>query len=410
MAVEKPISSSVSGYEIAFGLATQEAPAQLKQKHGKLYIGIPKEKFFQEQRIALTPESVSILVSNGHRVVIESKAGEGAHFKDRDFSEAGAEIVFDPEKVFDAEIILKVAPLSEEELSLLKMRQILISPIHLPTIKDDYILKLMNKRITALAIEYMKDEAGTFPFVRSMSEIAGSVVIIIAAEYLSNAQNGQGILLGGISGVPPAKVVVLGAGVVGEFATRTALGLGANVKIFDNNIYKLMRLQNNVGRRLYTSSIYPDVLQREMSTADVVVGAIHSESGRTPILVTEEMVSQMKPGSVVIDVSIDQGGVFETSEITSHQNPTFKKYGVIHYCVPNISSRVSKVASYSISNILYSRLLKSTEYGGFEKFLRYDAGSRHGVYIYHGSLTNKYLSERFGLKYTDIDLLFTAAF
>ncbi len=410
MAIEKPVSSSFSGYEVAFGLAPQESPAQLKRKTSKLFIGIPKEKFFQEQRVALTPESVSILVSNGHRVVIESDAGKGAHFKDRDYSEAGAEIVFETQKVFDAEIILKVAPLSEDELAMMKMHQILISPIHLPTIKEDYIIKLMSKRVTTLALEYMKDEAGTFPFVRSMSEIAGSVVIIIAAEYLSNAQNGQGILLGGISGVPPAKVVILGAGVVGEFATRAALGIGANVKIFDNNIYKLMRLQNNIGRRLYTSSIYPDVLLNEISNADVVVGAIHSESGRTPIIITEEMVSQMKPRSVIIDVSIDQGGVFETSEITSHEKPTFTKYDVIHYCVPNIASRVSKVASYAISNILYSRLLKASEYGGLEKYMYYDAGSRHGVYIYRGSLTNKYLSEKFNLKYTDIDLLFSASF
>ncbi|HXH17985.1 MAG TPA: alanine dehydrogenase [Chitinophagales bacterium] len=409
MAIEKPVSSTFSGYEVAFGLAPQEVTAQLKRKTSKMFIGIPKEKLFQEQRVALTPESVSILVSNGHRVVIESEAGKGAHFKDKDYSEAGAEIVYDVKKVFEAEIILKVAPLSEEEISMMQLHQILISPIHLPTIKDEYIIKLMNKRVTTLALEYIKDEAGSFPFVRSMSEIAGSVVIIIAAEYLSNAQNGQGILLGGISGVPPAKVVILGAGVVGEFATRAALGIGANVKIFDNNIYKLMRLQNNIGRRLFTSSIYPDILLREISTADVVVGAIHSESGRTPIIVTEEMVSQMKPRSVIIDVSIDQGGVFETSEVTSHENPTFTKYDVIHYCVPNIPSRVSKVASYAISNILHSKLLKASEFGGLEKYLYYDAGTRHGVYIYRGSLTNKYLSERFNLKYTDIDLLFTAS-
>ncbi len=406
---QKPVSSSFSGYEVAFGLATKESPAQLKHKTSKLFIGIPKEKLFQEQRVALTPESVNILVSNGHRILIESKAGDGAHFKDRDYSDAGAEIVYDHEKVFEAEIILKVAPLSEEEIGLLKMHQILISPIHLPTISDDYIIKLMNKKITALAIEYMKDEAGTFPFVRSMSEIAGSVVIIIAAEYLSNVENGQGILLGGISGVPPAKVVILGAGVVGEFATRTALGLGANVKVFDNNIYKLMRLQNNIGTRIYTSSIYPDVLLREISSADVVVGAIHSELGRSPVIVTEEMVSQMKKGAVIIDVSIDQGGVFETSEVTTHQKPTYRKYDVIHYCVPNIASRVSRVASYSISNILYSRLLKACEYGGLEKYLHYDVGSRHGVYIFRGSLTNKYLSDKFNLKYTNIDLLFTAS-
>lgn len=402
-------SSSFSGYEAAFGLSPQEAPAMVEEKTSKLFIGIPKEKTFPEQRVPLTPESVNLLVSNGHRVVIESKAGKGAHFKDTDFSEAGAEIVDDYEKVFEAEILLKVAPFSEEEMNLLKMHQILISPIHLPKINAEYIQKLISKKVTALAIEYMKDESGTFPFVRSISEIAGNAVMVIAAEYLSNAKNGQGILLGGISGVPPAKVVILGAGVVGEFAARTALGLGANVKVFDDNIYKLMRLQNNLGVRIYTSSLYPDVLLKEITTADVVVGAIHSESGRSPVIVTEEMVTEMKHGAVIMDVSIDQGGIFETSEMTSHENPTFVKHGVIHYCVPNIASRVSKVASYAISNILYSRLLRSSEYGGFEKFLHYDIGSRHGVYIYRGCLTNRYLGERFGIKHTDIDLLFTAS-
>ena len=400
--------SSFSGYEAQFGMSPQEAPALMRTRSSKLFIGVPKEKTFQEKRVALTPESVSILVSNGHRVMIETKAGKGAHFTDNDYSEAGAEIVENHEQVFEAEIVLKVAPLSEDEISLLKMHQILISPIHLPTLAADYIQKLMAKKITALAIEYMKDESGTFPFVRSISEIAGSTVIVMAAEYLSNANNGQGILLGGISGVPPAKVVILGAGVVGEFAARTALGLGANVKVFDNTIYKLMRLQNNIGFRVYTSSMYPDVLLEEIATADVVVGAIHSESGRSPILVTEEMVQQMKKGSVIMDVSIDQGGCFETSEITTHENPTFKKYGVIHYCVPNIASRVARVASYANSNIIYSRLLKSSEFGGFEKFLHYDVASRHGVYIYRGRLTNKYLSERFNIKYTEIDLLFAS--
>jgi alanine dehydrogenase len=283
----------------------------------------------------------------------------------------------------------------------LKMNQILISPIHLPTINDSFLNKLMKKKVTALALEYIKDEAGSFPFVRAMSEIAGSNAIQIAGELLSSAKNGQGLLLGGISGVPPANVVILGSGVVGEFATRAALGLGASVKIFDNNIYKLMRLQNNVNRRLFTSAFYPDVLQKELEDADVVVGAIHSELGRTPVVVTEEMVSMMKPGSVIVDVSIDQGGVFETSE--------FKKYDVIHYCVPNIASRVARTSSYAMSNILSLRLLKSAELGGLEKLFYYDHTSRHGVYIYKGCLTNKHLSERFNIKHTNIDLLFAGS-
>lgn len=405
--LDKPFSGR--GYATQFGLSPVEAPAYLGNKKHQLYIGIPKEKSFQENRVPLTPDAVDILVANGHRILIETKAGEGAHFKDKDYSEAGAEIVYDTKKVFEAEIILKVAPPSEEEMNLLKMHQILISPIHLPTLKDTFINTLMHKKVTALALEYIKDEAGSFPFVRSMSEIAGSSAVQIAGELLNSTKNGQGILLGGISGVPPANIVILGAGVVGEFATRAALGLGASVKVFDNNIYKLMRLQNNVGRRLFTSAFYPDVLQKELEDADVAIGAIHSESGRTPIIVSEEVVSMMKPGAVIIDVSIDQGGVFETSEVTSHQSPTFKKYDVIHYCVPNIASRVARTASYAMSNILSSRLLKSSELGGIEKLFYYDHTSRHGVYIYKGCLTNKHLSERFNIKHTNIDFLFSAS-
>lgn len=405
--LDKPYSGR--GYATQFGLSPAEAPAYLGNKKHQLYIGIPKEKSFQENRVPLTPDAVDILVANGHRILIETKAGEGAHFKDKDYSEAGAEIVYDTKKVFEAEIILKVAPPSEEEMNLLKMHQILISPIHLPTLKDTFINTLMHKKVTALALEYIKDEAGSFPFVRSMSEIAGSSAVQIAGELLNSTKNGQGILLGGISGVPPANIVILGAGVVGEFATRAALGLGASVKVFDNNIYKLMRLQNNVGRRLFTSAFYPDVLQKELEDADVAIGAIHSESGRTPIIVSEEVVSMMKPGAVIIDVSIDQGGVFETSEVTSHQSPTFKKYDVIHYCVPNIASRVARTASYAMSNILSSRLLKSSELGGIEKLFYYDHTSRHGVYIYKGCLTNKHLSERFNIKHTNIDFLFSAS-
>lgn len=407
--VEEQKRSSFSGYAAQFGLLPQEETTLVGSKDKKLFIGIPKESSFQENRIPLTPESVQTLTNNGHRVLMETKAGTGSHFTDRDFTEAGAEIAYSPEQVFEANIICKFAPPTEPEIDLLKMHQVLITPLHLPTLKDEYIRKLMQKKVTALAVEYIKDESNTYPFVRSMSEIAGSCVMLLAAEYLSTTRNGQGILIGGISGVPPSNVVVLGAGVVGEFVARAALGLGATVKVFDNNIYKLMRLQNNIGSRIFTSTIFPDVLERELITADVAVGAIHSESGRTPVVVTEEMVAQMKAGSVVIDVSIDQGGCFETSEITTHQNPTFKKYDVIHYCVPNIASRVARTASYAMSNLLSKTLLRASDLGGFDRFLHLDPACRHGVYIYRGCLTNSHLGERFNIKHTDIDLLFTAS-
>ena len=257
-------------------------------------------------------------------------------------------------------------------------------------------------------MEYIKDENGTFPVVRIMSEMAGMSSILTAAELLTNSKGGKGVLFGGISGVPSAKVVILGSGVVAEFATRAAMGLGADIRILDNNIYKLMRLKNRVGRQLHTSSLSPHQLEKELLTADVTIGAIHSNHGRTPIVVSEEIVSKMKQGSVIVDVSIDQGGCFATSEVTTHEKPTFIKYGVIHYCVPNIASRVARTASIAVSNILTPILLKAGQSGSIENLIHSDHGIRHGVYTYKGCLTNEYLGERFKIKSTDLNLLITS--
>jgi len=386
------------------GLSTQTETIERPPDAHQLYIGLPRESSFQENRIALTPASVAILINNGHRVVVESNAGLGAHYQDQDYSEAGAEITLDKQKVFQAQIILKLAPLTEAELDLLHPVQILFSTLHLPTLTHEYLHRIMAKKITALAYEYLKDDSGSYPIVRATSEIAGSAAILIASEFLSNVNRGQGILLGGVSGVPPAKVVILGAGIVGENATRAALGLGAEIKVFDNDIYKLMRLQNHISHRVYTSVLNPDTLARELSDCDVAIGAIHSGRGRTPLIVTEEMVANMKKGAVILDVSIDQGGCFATSEITTHDKPTFVKYGVIHYCVPNIASRVAKSGSQVYSNILTPLLLKAHRQGGLEKLLWQSAGTRNGVYLYKGALTNNHLASRFQLKYTDLDL------
>ncbi len=397
-----------SGIVSKLGLQPMESPVMVAQRKAKLYIGIPKEQSFQEHRIPLTPNSVRTLVANGHRIVIESNAGRDSHFFDNDYSEAGAEITSDADEVFKADIIIKVAPPLPYEIDMMQVGQTLISPIHLPTIKQEFIEKLMKKRITALAYEYTKDDTGRFPFVRSLSEIAGNSVILIAGEYLSNANEGKGILLGGISGVPPAKVVILGAGVVGTFAARAAIGLGATVSVFDNNVYKLMRLQEKIGSRVFTSTLAPDILQCELENADVAIGAIHSKKGRTPIIVTEHMVEQMKVGSLIIDVSIDQGGCFETSEMTSHKDPIFRKHDVIHYCVPNITSRVSRTASFSFSNILTPILLKCGELQGFQSLIYDDAGIRDGIYMYKGNLTNEHIAGLFRLKHSNLDLLFAS--
>jgi len=389
---------------------TQEELLTVSNKKNKLFIGIPKEDAFQEKRVALVPASVSNLVNHGHRVLIESGAGEKSNFSDHKFSEAGAEIVYSKESVLQANIILKVAPLSLEEIEHLKPNQIVISPIHLPTISDEYIYRLKAKKIIALAWEYIKDDANTFPIVRTLSEMAGSSAILIAADLLNNTQNGRGVLLGGITGVPPAKVVILGAGVVAEYATKAALGLGAEVRVFDNNIYKLMRLQKLIPHNIYTSAIIPKILKKQLYSADVVIGAIHAKSGRTPIVVSEDIVSKMREGSVIIDVSIDQGGCFATSRVTTHDRPTFTKHGIIHYCVPNISSNISRTSSFAVSNILTPLLLDAADSSSFEQVIAERTGLRHGVYLYKGSLTNHHIGKRFNIKSTDLDLLIASKY
>lgn len=386
----------------------QEEMLEIAKKKGSLFIGIPKETSFQENRVALTPEAVHVLVGNGHEVVIETNAGIASNFQDKDYSEAGARIAYSTEEVYKANVIIKVEPPSLQEIELMQHRQTIISALQLSTQNAEYVKKLMTKRITAVAFDFIKDDEGIFPIVRSMSEIAGNTAILIAAEYLSNVNNGQGLMLGGISGVAPTEVVIIGAGTVGQFATRAALGLGASVKIFDNSIYKLRRLQNQLGTRLFTSVLQPNELSKALQNADVVVGAIRAPQGRTPCVVTEQMVSDMKAGSVIVDVSIDQGGCFETSKVTSHTNPVFRKYGVIHYCVPNIASRVARTASYALSNVLTPILLETGEEGGIENFIRKHKGLRSGVYIYNGILTNKYLGETFNIAYKDLDLLIAA--
>lgn len=389
---------------------TQPEMLAVHPRNQHFTIGIPQETTLQENRVALVPHSVTTLTAHGFRILVESGAGTKSRFTDHDYSEAGAEIVHSHEEVFKADVLLKAAPPTLDEIELMRPNQVLISPIQLPMMEHEYITRLLKKRVTALAMEYIRDdETGVFPIVRVMSEIAGISAIHIAADLLATARGGQGVLLGGIAGVPPAKVIIIGAGVVAEFATRTAIGLGAEVRIFDNNVYKLMRLQNQVGRQLHTSVVNPVHLKEQLLTADVAIGAIHSRKGRTPLIVSEDIIQRMKPGSVIIDVSIDQGGCFETSQITSHDHPTFTKHNVIHYCVPNIPSRVARTASDAISNILTSLLLRAESDGVFNLITNH-SGLRNGVYTYKGCLTNAYLGERFQIKNTNLDLLITSDF
>lgn len=389
-------------------LLPQEEMLEVSSKKSSLYIGIPREISFQENRVALVPDACGVLVNNGHRVVVETNAGKASNFSDNDYSEAGAQIAYSAEEVYKADIILKVAPPSAKEIAFMKPKQTLISTLQLSIQSDAYVKALMDKKITAIAFGWIQDKEEIFPVIRAMGEIAGGASILIAAEYLSNVNNGPGLILGGISGISPTEVVILGAGTVGEFAARAAIGLGATVKVFDNSLYKLRRLQTAVGTRIFTSVIQPKVLAKHLKTADVAIGAIRATKGRTPLVVTEEMVKEMKNGSVIVDISIDEGGCFETSQVTNHTQPVFRKHGVIHYCVPNVASRVSRTASYAFSTIFGPMLMNIAEHGSVDRMLKQDAGFRKGIYIYNGMLTNKHLGELFRIPSKDINLLLAA--
>lgn len=388
---------------------TQTETLAVEPQQESLFIGIPKEITLQERRVAMVPSGVANLSSRGHRVLVETGAGKQSNFSDHDYSEQGGEIAYSAQEVYEkARVILKVAPPTLEEIDMMQPGTVLISPLQLPIITAEYLYRLKHRRIIALAMEYLQDEQGSYPIVRIMSEMAGIAAIQTASELLSTTRGGPGVLLGGISGVPSAKVVILGGGVVAEYATRAALGMGAEVRIFDDNITKLMRLQNSVGRQLYTSAINPYYLRRELLTAEVAIGAIHAEHGRAPVVVSEDMVRAMRPGSVIIDVSIDQGGCFATSELTTLDQPTFTKHDVIHYCVPNLASRVSRTASIAVSNVITPLLLKAGGTRSFEHYILRKPGLRHGVYTFRGCLTNPYLGKRFEMRCTDIDLLMTS--
>lgn len=390
------------------GFMPQEEMLEIGKKQKKLTIGIPKEDHEFEKRIPLTPEAVEVLVNNGHDVLLESNAGEGANYSNKDYSEHGAFIVDSKQQVFQAEILLKIAPLNQKEIDLLKGNQVIFSSLHITQRDPEYIKKLMNKKVTSIAFDYIQNSFGTYPVVQSMSAISGNAAIMIASELLSNNTGGKGIILGGISGITPTEVVIIGAGTAAEFAARAALALGAFVKVFDTSVQKLEQLQSNIGQRLHTSIFHPQVLTRTLKSADVLIGAVALHEKGPLFFVTEEMVRDMKKGSVIIDLSIDQGGCIETSECMTHQKPTFSKHHVIHYCVPNVPSRVARTASIALSNIISPIMIEMGNAGGIKPLLKQKLGVREGVYIYKGILTNEFIGNRFDIPSKDIGLLMAA--
>lgn len=390
------------------GLLPQEEMLEVGKKQKKLIIGIPRESEQVECRVALTPEAVELLVNNGHEVIIETNAGKGANYNDSDYSERGGFIVSDKKTVMQADVIIKVAPLSVEEIDMLKGQQIIITSLLLINYSEEHIKSLMAKKVTAIAFENIKDESECYPVVRSMSSIAGTTSILIAAEYLSNSRGGKGVLLGGITGITPTEVVIIGAGTAAEFAVRAAYGLGALIKVFDNSVNSLVQLQNTLGLRLHTSVFHPQVLAKALKSADVVIGARQSSESGPRFYVTEEMVKGMKKGSVIVDISISHGGCIETSECRGLQDPAYTKYGIIHYSIPNLPARVARTSSIALSNVFLPKLLQIADSGGFTQHLKQDVGLRHGVYIFNGILTNQFIGNHFGIPSKDIDLLMAA--
>ncbi|NJN25535.1 MAG: alanine dehydrogenase [Cyclobacteriaceae bacterium] len=391
-------------------LYPQEALLEVKKSKKSLFIGVPKEVRMQEKRVPLTPNSVKLIVNNGHEVWIETGAGNSSNFTDKEYSDAGAKIAYNHKELFSADIILKVEPPTFEEIDMMKTGKTLISALQMGNLDKAYFEKVNSKRISALAYELIEDKVGGMPVVRAMSEIAGSSVMLIAAEYLSNVHNGKGVILGGITGVTPTKVVILGAGTVAEFAARTALGLGVDIQIFDDHLYKLRRIKHALGQQVSTCTFEPSTLSASIKDADVVIGALRAEKGRMRYMVAEDVIAGMKPGSVIVDVSIDQGGCFETSQVTTHQNPVFTKYGVIHYCVPNIASRVARTASTALSNIFTPIMLEISDSGSLEDMIFSHKWFMKGIYAYKGLLANATIGQKTGLKYRDLNLLIAARF
>ncbi|WP_347158214.1 alanine dehydrogenase [Pontibacter chitinilyticus] len=399
------LAESFAKIATSHALYPKESMLAVEERRRSLFIGVPKESSFQENRIGLTPDAVKQLTDHGHDIWIEAGAGSPSKYSDHEYSEAGARIVYLTKEVYEADIILKIAPPTYDEINYLRPGQTLISALQFGNLTSDYINALLSKKINALSFELIRDQSGAKPVVRAMSEIAGSTVMLIAAEYLSSSSDGKGVILGGITGVPPSKVVILGAGTVAEHAARAALGLGAEVKVFDNHIYKLRRLKHNIGTQLFTSTLDKTVLNNEIKQADVVIGALVADEDRIPCMVEEQVVSDMNPGSVIIDVCIDQGGCFETSEVTSHSRPIYRKYDIIHYCVPNIPSRVPRTASQALSNIFTPIFTEISKYGGINEVLFMNEHYRSGVYIYKGSLTNSHIAKRFGMRYKELGLM-----
>jgi alanine dehydrogenase len=386
----------------------KEEHLETKIKNRKITIGIPSDISDDEKRVAITPESVNLLVENGNEVIVQKGAGQGANYTDKDYSENGAVITDSPARVYSADVVIKVAPFVEHETDYLKGNQTVISYLNVLKLTEETLAKLIRKKVTAIAFEKIKDNNGIMPVIESMSEICGVTSILLASDYLSNHHGGKGVMLGGITGVTPTQVIIIGANTAGEYAARAAIGLGSEVMIFDNSLPRLRRFQNIMGMRLQTSVFHPQVLKKALRSADVLIGAIELEDLKPWYYITEDMIRLMKKGAVIVDLSIDRGGCIETTECRALKDPVYEKHGVIHFSAWNLPSRVARTASIALSNIFTPLLQNIADTGSVTQFLKNDTGLRNGAYLYNGILTNETLGQKFGILSKDLDLLLSA--
>ena len=382
-----------------------EERLELNQIKKEFTIGVPKECDINEKRICLSPDSVSYLVLNDFKIFIESGAGIGSNFSDLDYSEAGAKIVKNKKEVYKCPVILKIAPLTDIEINLIKPNSILISALELKKESFSYITNLINKKITSIAFEFIEEDDGYLPVTDQLGAITGQAAVLISSELMSNINiNGKGLFLGNISGVPPTEIVIIGSDKIAQSAALTATKLGARVKVFSNSILKINKIQKLIGNPIYSSTIQKKQLSKALMRCDVAIGTI-KRSTNSEAIISEDMIVNMKKGAIIIDVSIDTGGTFQTSKLTNHDKPTFVKHDVIHYCVPNIPSRYSRTSSLCLSNIITPYLNKSVRFGSFENFIRNNNSFKKGVYLYNGLNTNKIINQILNIKYNDINTI-----
>lgn len=403
---EKSKSGKISFSNAAFMPKEEHLETAIRNRH--ITIGLPSDSKDDEKRVALTPEAVSLLVDKDNEVIVQKGAGLGANYSDKDYSENGAILTDSISRVYSADVVIKVAPFSAKEAEYLKGNQVILSYLNVLKLNEEILGKLIRKKVTAIAFEKIRDNSGVMPVIETMSEICGVTSVLVASEYLSVMNGGKGVMLGGITGVTPTEVLILGANTAGEYAARAALGLGSTVKIFDESIDRLRKFQNLLGQRLQTSVFHPQVLKKALKSADVLIGAIELEDLRPWYYVTEEMVRGMKRGAVIIDLSIDRGGCIETTECRALQDPVYEKFGVIHFSAWNLPSRVARTASIALSNIFAPLLQNMADSGGITQLLKNNRGVRNGAYLYNGMLTNETLGQKFGIISKDLDLLISA--